>query len=565
MDNGAQIINNGAMDMQSDFGIVWGGVGAEPRIVNNGAMIQSDMITSIYVAVENNGAINVLDEDLELRGPSTHFGGTIVVQAATGSASISFETADHTFDAGTAIAVGDNGSVSFPSGTATVSGSYNQFGSGSRTSISGGAVTFDGSDPVEMSFLALTSGILGGSADVIVTDSMFWSGGAMQGTGNTSVLDTVTMVINGISMTIDERGLDNAGTIVWLNGDITAIDPAEVYVMAGGMFEMRAADTFGGTGWLGGEGTFVKSGTGVTTIGALFTNSGTLDVQAGTFAATGEFGSSGAIQGTGTIDLTGATRVYTLSGSVNPGTSPGIITFSGDVPLGPGSAVNIELDGTTVGTEYDQVAISGLGTFNGNLTITAGFTPNPGDTFTVLTFGSRGNNGFANITGLELGSGIQLDTVWTDTSLSLVAIPAPTTVSWANASSGNWSDPANWNPARVPTAEDTVAIEIDGDYTVTLDASATVAVLVMGGASGTQTLSLSGQALTIDDQGSVGPNGVISLNGTLTGTGSVTVAGAINWSSGTLSGASTTTVQAGGVLNAQCHDREHEDSDHPAA
>src|SRR5207244_3352045 len=66
------------------------------------------------------------------------------------------------------------------------------------------------------------------------------------------------------------------------------------------------------------------------------------------------------------------------------------------------------------------------------------------------------------------------------------------TITWTNGSGGLWSNASNWNSGAgpVPGSTDDVVITLDGTYTVTLDVSATVASLTLGGSSGTQKLSV---------------------------------------------------------------------------
>jgi hypothetical protein len=434
MDDGAQITNNGVMNMQSDFVIDWGGTGTEPRIVNNGSLIQSDMVTTIYIPVDNNGTINVTSGSLDLRGATTHSGAAITVGAASGSPTISFQDGAHTLDAGTTLQVGTNGRVRFPSGTTAVAGSYDQSGAGSSTDISGGTVTFDGGNAATIRRLDLSSGSLGGTGTIVVTDSIIWRGGILQGAGVTRIADTGVMWMLGGSKALDQRTIDNAGTIVWESGNVTATNGAQLNNLGGAMFEMQAGDTFGGTGSFQNAGTFLYSNTGVGSFGLALGNTGTLDLDGqagGILALTGQFThqSTGIIQGNGTLDLTAA-NVPTFDGRVNPGTSPGIVNIAGDVVMSSLTAANIELGGLNVGTEYDQLNVSGAISIDGTLNVTLinGFTPAIGNTFRVLTFTSRSGE-FADTTGIDLGGGLALDLVWNATSLDLVvtdASPAPT-------------------------------------------------------------------------------------------------------------------------------------------
>jgi len=116
-------------------------------------------------------------------------------------------------------------------------------------------------------------------------------------------------------------------------------------------------------------------------------------------------------------------------------------------------------------------------------------------------------------------------------------------ISWNNASGGNWGTPGNWNPAQVPGASDDAVITLAGTYTVTLDVAGTLNSLTLGGASGTQSLAITGNTLTLAAASAVNANGVINLsNGTFTGNGVLTVNGTFNWTGGTMSGSGTTEI-----------------------
>jgi hypothetical protein len=72
------------------------------------------------------------------------------------------------------------------------------------------------------------------------------------------------------------------------------------------------------------------------------------------------------------------------AGEVRPGSSPGILTVSGDYTQT--GTLTIEIAGTTPGTGYDQLAVSGTATIGGELAVTTtGFVPMGTDVFQVLT------------------------------------------------------------------------------------------------------------------------------------------------------------------------------------
>ncbi len=121
------------------------------------------------------------------------------------------------------------------------------------------------------------------------------------------------------------------------------------------------------------------------------------------------------------------------------------------------------------------------------------------------------------------------------------------TKSWNNPAGGNWSVAGNWTPSGAPGSTDDARIDLDGTYTVTLDAAATVNSLVIGSAtSGTQTLSLTGQNITLAAASSVGTRGaIVQSGGSLAGAGSLTVDGAFTWNGGSWAGGGTTTLNNG--------------------
>ncbi len=94
-------------------------------------------------------------------------------------------------------------------------------------------------------------------------------------------------------------------------------------------------------------------------------------------------GSTGVAQGT----LGGIGRVAALNvggGTLAPGFSPGAFA-SGDLDLTNGS-LNVELNGTSPGTQYDQVNVTGsLDVSGATLNVDVGFTPAPATVFTILT------------------------------------------------------------------------------------------------------------------------------------------------------------------------------------
>ncbi|HZI31396.1 MAG TPA: hypothetical protein VFF11_03585, partial [Candidatus Binatia bacterium] len=118
---------------------------------------------------------------------------------------------------------------------------------------------------------------------------------------------------------------------------------------------------------------------------------------------------------------------------------------------------------------------------------------------------------------------------------------------------GNWNAAGNWTPAQVPGVADNAFITNNGSYTVTVPAgtTATAGGLVIGGASGTQTLSIDRATLTLNGAGVINTNGNLDLTvsqSVLDGAGDLMVNGTLNWANGTMGGTGVTGIGAGGFL-----------------
>ena len=111
-------------------------------------------------------------------------------------------------------------------------------------------------------------------------------------------------------------------------------------------------------------------------------NAGTLLVNSpGSIASPVTVNSGGTLGGTGTV---GNTVTVNSGGTIAPGTSPGILN-TGTLTLTAGSTLTVEINGTTVGTQYDQVNVTGGVTLgNATLNVVLGFTPSAGQTFTII-------------------------------------------------------------------------------------------------------------------------------------------------------------------------------------
>ncbi len=388
---------------------------------------------------------------LNIASGSTTFTGSSVTGTVSGSVTIGpaatmefYQTSGHTFTSTSNIS--GQGTFRARNAGVTVGGTYSVGLTDITADGIGGMLSFDGANAATTADMVVRAGgERGGAGVLVVTDTFDFQSGDLDGAGVTNVAagGTLLFTTNLLKTLTNGHTLEIAGVAVAIDGGLRPRGNALIDNLGGGVFDIQTdafSVSFENTGnRINNSGIFRKSiGTGTNSIVASvpFTNlpGGVVDVQTGTLSI-GDFShAAGAvIQGEGTLALG---TITAFEGDVNPGTSPGILSITGDMPQGRQSIINVDLDGATVGTGYDQLNVSGAATLNGELNIKAGFVPTVGNTFTVLTYGSRSGT-FANITGLDVGGGVTLQPQWNANSLDLVAtIGSPSEILFASDSGG---------------------------------------------------------------------------------------------------------------------------------
>jgi len=140
----------------------------------------------------------------------------------------------------------------------------------------------------------------------------------------------------------------------------------------------------------------------VTGTGLKFTQTAGTTTVDGTLTANGGITfSGGSASGSGTI-----TGKVTSSGTITPGdSSTGILTDKGAYTQNSAGVLDINIGGTTAGTQFDRLTISGAASLNGALNVAEinGFTPTVGQTFDIINFASEAG-GFSSCNGHSGGT-----------------------------------------------------------------------------------------------------------------------------------------------------------------
>ncbi|MFN2468821.1 MAG: hypothetical protein ABR521_11905 [Gaiellaceae bacterium] len=123
-----------------------------------------------------------------------------------------------------------------------------------------------------------------------------------------------------------------------------------------------------------------------TSTGDYTQSGGTTDVFGTLTASGGQVQlNGGLLRGSGTVQ-----PLLVNAAEVRPGTSPGTLSVTGSYTQTAAGTLRIEIAGTSPGTQYDRLAVSGMATLAGTLSgvTSGGFTPTSGQMFQVVTFGS---------------------------------------------------------------------------------------------------------------------------------------------------------------------------------
>lgn len=426
------VFNNQAhatLTIQTDAALISGG--GTPHFDNDGTVIKAlGTLTTIGIAFNNAGSIDVQSGTLKLSGGGTHTG------SFSGTGGLEFGGA-HTLDSNSTIAVN---AVVFSSGTTNVGGKSYTVPGGTRVTagtanftgsvtnpgaftISNGTANISNSEGVlNLPTLTLSGGTLAGSSTVTVSGPLTWTGGTMSGVGTT--IANTNLSLSGTNAKALNRAFNNLSAATWSDPGNWSIGNSAVFTNeAGATFTVQTDATVisgGGTPRFENAGTLVKPLGTSTAFNVPFNNTGTVEVMSGKLVFSkytqsagvtrlngGGLQSSTALNITGG-DLEGSGNIaasLTNGAQVRPGLPLGQLDITGNYTQSAAGSLTIEAAGVGVG-QFDKLTASGTASLNGtlNLSLINGYVPQPGDRIEVMTFGAHTGD-FATATGLITGVG----------------------------------------------------------------------------------------------------------------------------------------------------------------
>ena len=448
--------------------------------------------------------------------------------------------------------------------------------------------------------LTMEGGTLEGAGNITVSGTFNFRDGDLTGTGTLNIASGGTCVLDDVfsqskptyqGRTFD-KPLSNSGTITYTSTRSASVTAnGAITNQSGGTINIdTAAGISAATG--SSPATLVNAGalniapgSGSTLpFGVPLTNTGTFTVQSGTFADTAAFTNEGTVTVTSTTTLSDNGALYeqivgtttvtgtlssnqtvtliggTLSGTgtvsanvsnaatVAPGSSIGILTVSGNYSQTSLGDLSINVAGTSPGSTYSQLAVTGTVTLNGALTLNLTYNSQVGDTYRLID--DQSSSAVSNsFNGLPEGSTFQIGvssygiTYQGGTGNDVVVTAKSSPDIWTGGATGNWNTPGSWSEGRVPGATDDAVINAGSDVTLS-SGTQTARSLTLGG-----TLDLQSGATLSLSSGSIISGTLLLDGGTLTGAGNISVTGTADWYDGTLTGAGNLTIASTGTLN----------------
>ncbi|MCL4202554.1 MAG: autotransporter-associated beta strand repeat-containing protein, partial [Pirellulaceae bacterium] len=292
---------------------------------------------------------------------------------------------------------GGNFSGVIEDGSGTVS--LTKGGSGTQQLTGTAANTFTGATTINAGILAL-----GKTAGVNAIGSTLMTIGNNDGTSDRLRLDASDQIPDGATVVLNATAVGTAAsldlngrseTIAGLSSAVSTVakvtnglaaSTSTLTVGSGG-----ATSSFGGV-IENGSGTvaLTKTGNGTFNLTGTNTYTGATTVSGGTLLVVGSTASGSAVTVGNSATLGGSGSVSgpvsaASGGTVSPGTSPGVL-HAGSVTFVSGSVFDIELNGTSIGTDYDQLNVTGTVVLGGaTLAATAGNSFATGDTFVIIS------------------------------------------------------------------------------------------------------------------------------------------------------------------------------------
>ncbi len=378
-------------------------------------------------------------------------------------------------------------------------------------------------------------------------------------TTSTSIIRLESVFQVGNSTLTVAGSFSNAGLIELISS--AAVNPASLTVSSGTLTNtgtIRSSGSLSGfsnlNASLDNPGTLeVLTSVAIGSAGHTFTNSGLVDVQAGTLASSSTYTqtdgetrlSGGSISSSQPMSIQGGTvagsgtvtaNVSNSGGQLSPGlTGPGTLTIAGNYTQAAGGVLRIEIGGLNAGSQFDQLVVSGMAALAGTLAIELiiDFVPAVGNTFLIIQGTTTGVLTTLDLPALPAGRAWEVQS----SSVTLAVLGVTPNGVWDGGGDGtSWHDAANWSNDILPGPEDDVVIDVPGLQTIVHSQGDTV----IQSLTSHEAIVLQGGSLSLAGDSTLEADFTLTGTGELTGAGRLTLNDLFVWAGGTMAGSGVT-------------------------
>lgn len=260
--------------------------------------------------------------------------------------------------------------------------------------------------------MTIAEGELSARSNVVRSGLTVFAGASFSSVDNNAVSTTSTVFLYG---ELDVNARTDSSALTATVGQLFGSGTVKASNQAASEPSTLTIETPSGSGYFLGQVqnnlNLVKAGAGSQVLSGNNTYAGTTTVSEGLLQIDGTHTGGGdyVVEEGGTLGGGGniaATVVVQSGGSISPGASAGELTIA-SIDLQTGSLLEIEIGGTTAGSDYDLLSVGDI-SLGGQLQVSmigSGFTPSPSDVFTVVSATAL-SGAFENV-----ASGARLSTI----------------------------------------------------------------------------------------------------------------------------------------------------------